>query len=133
MAEAGVNSQLNRELDSQLQSRLVDSQTAKKAIAKSARLLRGLLTNHEERIDALVQHGLLEHKDTKDVVKGLQEKIGQRPSLLWVLISQIKSMIPEGEEAARRLQHWGENPSETSTLNVVLLIKLTLCIIITFL
>ena len=99
----GSNSQLSCELDSQLGLQPhppVDGKTAKKAIAKSAKFLRGLLTNQK---DMLIQHGLLEHKDTEDVVKGLQENIGQHPSLLWVLISQI-SGIPEGEEAARRLQ-----------------------------
>ena len=108
MAEAGSISQFDRELDSQLgpRPRQVDSKTAKKAIAKATKFLRGL---QEAQKDRLVQSGLLADKDTEDVVKALQEKIAKCPSLLWNLISQISSM-PGGEEAAKKL-HQGESDS----------------------
>ena len=89
------------ELDSQRQA--PDGKAAKKAIARAGKALRALLTNHEDRIEALVRQGLLKDKNTKDVVKELQEIVGNNPRLLDVLHSEISS-FPEGTEAALRLQ-----------------------------
>lgn len=104
MAEGGSDSQLSHEL-LDVQPQQVDSKIAKKAIAKAAISLRGLLKDQED-VAVLVQRGLLADKDTKDVVKGLQETIGQSPNLIWELISHISTM-PGGEEAAKKL-HQGE-------------------------
>lgn len=105
MAEASSSNQaqLIHESDSQLMAQSIDSKTAIKAIAKSAKFLRGILTDQDERMEMLVQHGLLEHKYTDDVIKSLQSTVGRRPSLLFVLIREI-SRIPGGEEAVKRLR-----------------------------
>ena len=80
----------------------IDSKTAKKAIAKAARPLRTLLT---DRKDQLVEQGLLaEGTDTKDVVKELKERIGNRPSLFDVLLREIRKFPGGGEVAEKLLQ-----------------------------
>lgn len=89
------------ELDSRQQA--PDSKAVKKTIARAGKALRALLTNHEDRLEALVRQGLLKDKNTKDVVKDLQENVGKNPSLLNVLLREI-SCFPEGTEAAVRLQ-----------------------------
>ena len=88
--------------NSQPQVDLVDVTWAKKAIGRVARVLRGLLTDRK-KVDALVQHGLLEQKDMEDVVKGLQKKIGGRPSLFRVLLRELKN-FSDGADVAKRLQ-----------------------------
>jgi hypothetical protein len=80
------------ELKSQSQQVLIDITWAKKAIGKVGRLLRELLEPEErnrERVDSFIQHGLLEQKDLKDVVKGLQQKIAECPTLFEVLLHKL--------------------------------------------
>lgn len=85
------------------QQQAPDAKAAKKAIARAGRALRALLTNYEDRIEALVRQGLLKDKNTKDVVKDLQEIVGKNPRLLDVLLREV-SRFPNGTEVAARLQ-----------------------------
>jgi hypothetical protein len=63
-----------------------------------------LLANHKERIDTLVDRGLLERGAQEDVVKGLKQKIGERPDLFGSLLREISLFGPGGAEAAKKLQ-----------------------------
>ncbi len=91
--------------NSQPQTSRLDGKAAKRAIAKTGRILRELLTDQKERIDVLVDRGLLERKDAqKDVIKGLQEKIGKCPDLFWTLLHEISLFSPDGAKAAKKLQ-----------------------------
>ena len=82
----------------------MDGKAVNKTIAKTGRILRELLANHKERIDALVDRGLLERDAEKDVVKGLREKIGKCPNLFGILLREISLFSPGGAEAAKKLQ-----------------------------
>ena len=92
----------NADLNLGPQAVLVNAKWAKKAISRVARVLRGLLTNRE-RVDVLIQHGLLEQKDTEDVIKVLQTKIGERPNLFAVLFRQLEN-FSDGADVVKRLQ-----------------------------
>ena len=80
-----------------------DGKVAKNAVEKAAKFLRALLTNNEERISLLVQHGLLQDGNTTSLTKQLRENIGKKPSLFWVLVRDI-SQFDDGAEAVKRLQ-----------------------------
>lgn len=82
----------------------MDGKAVKMAIAKTGRILRELLANHQERIDVLVDRGLLERGAQKDVIKGLKEKIGKCPDLFGILLREISLFGPGGVEAAKKLQ-----------------------------
>ena len=91
-----------------------DGKIAKKAVAKAARALKALLTNQDEKLEVLVQNGLLQRKDTTNIIKELQEKVGQDPNLFWVLLREIRA-FPNGAEAASRLQ--GKRNTRITQLN----------------
>lgn len=82
----------------------MDGKAVKKAIARTGRILRELLANRKERIDALVDRGLLERDAQEDVVKGLKQKIGERPDLFVSLLRELSLFSPGGVEAAKKLQ-----------------------------
>lgn len=90
------------ELDGQPQQMLVNVRWAKKAIAKVGGEVRKLLES-DERKEVLVKRGLLEQKDVKDVVKGLQQKIEESPSLFGVLLREL-SNFPDGADVVKKLQ-----------------------------
>ena len=89
------------ELDSQPVP--VDIRSAKKAIAKVARVLRETVLASHERKSVLVKQGLLEQIDVENVVKGLQKKIEERPSLFEDLLREL-SKFPDGADVAKKLQ-----------------------------
>ena len=80
-----------------------DAKVAKNAIAKAAKSLRTLLANDEEKLDVLIQHGLLRDKTTKSLTKELQETVVNEPALFWVLLREIENFA-DGAEAARKLE-----------------------------
>ena len=80
-----------------------DGKTAKNAIAKAAKALRGLFTGQQERIDVLVQKGLLRHKNFESLIKELQLNVERQPSLFWVLLDEI-SKHGDGTDATRKLE-----------------------------
>ena len=80
-----------------------DAKMAKYAITKSAKSLHNLLASDEEKLDILVQHGLLRDKNAKSITKELQETIMHEPALFWVLLREIESFA-DGAEAARKLK-----------------------------
>ena len=80
-----------------------DGKTAKNAIAKAAKALRGLFTDQQERIDVLVQKGLLRHKNFESLTKELQLNVENNPALFWVLLGEI-SRLKDGAEAKRKLE-----------------------------
>ena len=90
------------ELDGQPQQVLVDVRWAKKAIAKVGGELRKILES-DERKEVLVKRRLLEQKDVKDVVKGLQQKIEESPNLFGVLLREL-SNFPDGADVVKKLQ-----------------------------
>lgn len=87
-----------------------DGKIAKKAVAKAARALKALLMDQDEKLEVLVKNGLLQKKDTTNIIRELQEKVGQDPTLFGVLLREI-SAFPDGEEAASKLQ--GKRNSES--------------------
>ncbi len=99
---AACSSDPSVELNGQPQKVLVDVKWAKKAIAKVARVLRELLAKRE-RVDVLKQLGLLEKKDVEDVVKALQQKIEESPSLFGVLVRELINSL-DGAVVAKKLQ-----------------------------
>lgn len=84
-----------------------DAKVAKNAIAKAAKSLRALLANDEEKLDVLIQHGLLRDKNAKSVTKELQETVMQEPALFWVLLREIEKFA-DGAEAAKKLEGTAE-------------------------
>ena len=92
------------ELQSSQPLAAMDGKAVKMAIAKTGRILRELLTNHKERIDVLIDRGLLERDAQGDVIKGLKQKIGDRPDLFGKLLHEISLFGPSGAEAAKKLQ-----------------------------
>lgn len=80
-----------------------DAKVAKNAIAKAAKSLRTLLASDKEKLDVLVQHGLLRDKNAKSITKELQETIVHEPALFWVLLREIEKFA-DGAEAARKLE-----------------------------
>lgn len=80
-----------------------DAKVAKNAIAKAAKSLRTLLASDKEKLDVLVQHGLLRDKNAKSITKELQETIVHEPALFWVLLREIENFA-DGAEAARKLE-----------------------------
>jgi predicted metallo-beta-lactamase superfamily hydrolase len=80
-----------------------DAKVAKNAIAKAAKALRTLLANDEEKLEILIQHGLLRDKNAKSVTKELQETVVQEPASFWVLLREIEKFA-DGAEAAKKLE-----------------------------
>lgn len=101
MAASASSSGPNIELDSQPVP--VNVRSAKKAIAKVARVLRETVLASHERKSVLVKQGLLEQIDVENVVKGLQKKIEERPSLFEDLLREL-SKFPDGADVAKKLQ-----------------------------
>lgn len=90
-------------LDCCSQTQAPDSKKAMKAIANAAKALRILLTDNNERLEVLIQQGLLRSKNTKTLIKDLQENIGQDPALYWVLVREVEN-FKDGRDAAQKLR-----------------------------
>jgi hypothetical protein len=119
------------EPNSQPQQVLVDIRWAKKAIAKVGRVLRKLLEpeRNRERVDLFIQHGLLEQKDLNDVVKGLQQKIAETPSLFGVLLRDLSSFSSnEADGVVKQLQGSYEFKYMFYARVTVCMIKFTGCV-----
>lgn len=84
-----------------------DAKVAKNAIAKAAKSLRALLANDEEKLEILIQHGLIRDKNAKSVTKELQETVMQEPALFWVLLREIEKFA-DGAEATKKLEGTAE-------------------------
>ena len=82
---------------------LPDGRTAGRAIAKVAGDLEALL-NTKDKVAVLVQHGLLEDPNTKDIVKDLKTRVKQSPSLFGVLVRQLATFSPGGSNVAEKLR-----------------------------
>ena len=80
-----------------------DAKRAKSAVAKAAKSLRVLLTDKEERLAVLVEHGLLRDKNVESLTKELQDSVERSPALFWVLLREI-SVMEDGSEAAAKLE-----------------------------
>ena len=82
----------------------IDIRWAKKAIARVGRVLRELLEPERNR-KLFVQHGLLKQEDQKDVVKGLQQKIAEDPTLFGILLHELSSFSSdEADGVVKKLQ-----------------------------
>ena len=80
---------------------------AMKAIARVGRVLHELLEPEQncEKVDLFIQHGLLKQEDLKDVVKGLQQRIAEDPSLFGVLLHELSSFSSdEADVVVKKLQ-----------------------------
>lgn len=90
-------------LDSCSRLQAPDSKKAKKAIANAAKALRLLLTKNDERVEVLIRRGLVRDRNTKSLIKELQENVGRDPALFWVLLREV-SKFQDGAEAAQKLE-----------------------------